>query len=76
MTAILGYAEMLLDAKQTDDERNQCVSTIRPQWLEHLLAIINDLLDISKIEAHKLTVEKLPCALPQFITDVIGLTRP
>lgn len=75
MTAILGYAEMLLDPEQSPEERRKCVNTIRRNG-EHLLAIINDLLDISKIEAQKVTVEKLPCPLPQLISDVIGLTRP
>ena len=75
MNAILGYAEMLLDSNRTDAERQNCVRTIRRNG-EHLLAIINDILDISKIEAQKLTVEKINCELPQFVADVIGLTRP
>jgi len=75
MNAILGYAEMLLDNQQTDAERQNCVRTIRRNG-EHLLAIINDILDISKIEAQKLTVEKINCELPQLVADVIGLTRP
>ena len=75
MTAILGYAEILLDASQSADDRRQCVQTIHRNG-EHLLSIINDLLDISKIEAQKVTVEKLTTALPQLIADVIGLTRP
>jgi signal transduction histidine kinase/CheY-like chemotaxis protein/HPt (histidine-containing phosphotransfer) domain-containing protein len=75
MTAILGYAEMLLDPKQTSDERANCARTIRRNG-EHLLAIINDILDISKIEAQKVNVEKLSCELPQLVADVVGLTRP
>ena len=75
MNAILGYAEMLLDPKQTEEQRRNSARTIRRNG-EHLLAIINDILDISKIEAQKLTVEKLHCELPQLVADVIGLTRP
>ncbi|MDB5299440.1 MAG: luxQ 3 [Phycisphaerales bacterium] len=75
MTAILGYAEMLLDPGQTPADRRSCSQTIRRNG-EHLLAIINDLLDISKIEAQKVTVEKLVYPLPQLIADAIGLTRP
>ena len=75
MNAILGYAEMMLDTSRTEAERQNCVRTIRRNG-EHLLAIINDILDISKIEAQKLTVEKLHCELPQLVADVIGLTRP
>src|SRR6185312_6342327 len=75
MNAILGYAEMLLDSAQNDHDRQNCVRTIRRNG-EHLLAIINDILDISKIEAQKLTVEKVSWDLSQLVADVIGLTRP
>ena len=75
MTAIMGYAEMLLDAGQPPEERMSCARTIRRNG-EHLLQIINDILDISKIEAQKVTVEKLACDLPQLVADVVGLTRP
>jgi len=75
MTAILGYAEMLLDARQSHDERVACANTIRRNG-EHLLAIINDILDISKIEAQKVTVETLQCDLPQLAADVMSLARP
>ncbi|MDB5288888.1 MAG: luxQ 3 [Phycisphaerales bacterium] len=75
MTAILGYAEMLLDPNQSPADRRSCAQTIRRNG-EHLLHIINDLLDISKIEAQKVTVEKLIYPLPQLIADAIGLTRP
>jgi signal transduction histidine kinase/DNA-binding NarL/FixJ family response regulator len=75
MTAILGYSEMLMDPGQTQDEREKCVKTIRRNS-EHLLAIINDILDISKIEAARMSVESIPCDLPQMIADVIALTQP
>ena len=75
MTAILGYAEMLLDPGQPPAERVGCAKTIRRNG-EHLLAIINDILDISKIEAQKVTVERLSCDLPQLVADVIALARP
>ena len=75
MTAIMGYAEMLLDPNQSQQERTNCARTIRRNG-EHLLAIINDILDISKIEAQKVTAERIPCDLPQLVSDVVGLTRP
>ena len=75
MNAILGYAEMLEDPKQSELERQHCVHTIRRNG-EHLLAIINDILDISKIEAQKLTIEKISCDLPELVAEVVNLTRP
>jgi CheY-like chemotaxis protein/HPt (histidine-containing phosphotransfer) domain-containing protein len=75
MTAILGYSEMLMDPGQTQGEREKCVKTIRRNS-EHLLAIINDILDISKIEAARMSIEQIPCDLPQIIADVIALVQP
>ena len=75
MNAILGYAEMLLDKGQSEPQRRNYVNTIRRNG-QHLLTIINDILDISKIEAQKLTVEKIDCDLPQLLADVLALARP
>jgi signal transduction histidine kinase len=55
MTAILGYSDMLQEHDLTGNNRKQFVDVIRRNG-HHLLAIINDILDISKIEAGKLSV--------------------
>jgi signal transduction histidine kinase/DNA-binding response OmpR family regulator len=75
MTAILGYSEMLLDPRHSRGDREKCVQTIRRNS-EHLLAIINDILDISKIEACRMSVENITCELPQLIADVFALVHP
>jgi signal transduction histidine kinase len=72
MTAILGYADLLAHPSQTEDERRRCMQTIRRNG-EHLLAVINDILDVSKIEAGKMTVEKIACTPCQLIADVAAL---
>jgi signal transduction histidine kinase/HPt (histidine-containing phosphotransfer) domain-containing protein/ActR/RegA family two-component response regulator len=74
MTAIIGYADLLLDAHLTEGERSEHVETIRRNGA-HLLAIINDILDLSKIEAGKMSVELLPCSLPQIVAEVASLMR-
>ena len=62
MTAILGFSELLSDPAQDADARRECVTTINRSG-RHLLTIINDILDISKIEAGKMTVEPIACPL-------------
>jgi signal transduction histidine kinase/DNA-binding NarL/FixJ family response regulator/HPt (histidine-containing phosphotransfer) domain-containing protein len=74
MTAVIGYADLLLDPTITASERLNHVQTIRRNG-EHLLSVINDILDLSKIEAGKMTVESLACSPSQIIVDVCSLMR-
>jgi signal transduction histidine kinase/ActR/RegA family two-component response regulator len=74
MTAILGYAELLQSPNQPLEERIDCVSTIRRNG-EHLLSIINNILDLSKIEAERLTIEQVKCSPAQIVGEVAALMR-
>ncbi len=74
MTAILGFAETLLDPNLSETERLTAINTIRRNG-QYLLEIINDILDISKIEAGKLGIEKKPWALPRIVSEVASLMR-
>ncbi len=74
MTAILGFAENMLDPNQSDSERLNCVHTIRRNG-EYLIGIINDILDLSKIEAGKMTVEHTACQPCPIIAEVASLMR-
>ncbi len=75
MTAIVGYSDLMLEPQQTLSDRQDCLQIIRRNG-RHLMALINDILDISKIEAEKMTVERLPCDLPNMVIDVASLMRP
>jgi signal transduction histidine kinase/CheY-like chemotaxis protein/HPt (histidine-containing phosphotransfer) domain-containing protein len=75
MTAIMGYAEMLMEPDHTASERQDSLQVIR-RSAGHLLELINDVLDISKIEADKMTVERIPTDVPQIAADVVSLMRP
>ncbi len=77
MTAILGYAELLLQEdgiEKAPPQRVANINTIQKNG-QHLLSIINDILDLSKIEAGKMTVEQIECSPQQIIHDVLGLVR-
>ena len=75
MTAILGYTDLLLDPMTDNASRNSYLATIRRSG-EHLLHLINDILDLSKIEAGKLTLDLGPCSLVAVIADVASMMRP
>ncbi len=74
MTAILGYADLLLEPDQPPRERIECVQTIRRNG-QHLLTVINDILDISKIEAGCMVVERIECSPARIVMDVASLMR-
>ncbi|MEM1330807.1 MAG: ATP-binding protein [Planctomycetota bacterium] len=69
MTAILGYAEMLTDPHASASERLDAAYVIRRNG-DHLLQIINDILDMSKIEAGKLDVSSEPTEAAQVVGEI------
>ncbi len=71
MTSILGFSERLLDPGLSDADKVEALSRIRRNG-EHLLQIINDILDISKIEAGMLSVEKISCSPHAILAEVHG----
>ncbi|MEO0588551.1 MAG: ATP-binding protein, partial [Planctomycetota bacterium] len=78
MTAILGYAD-LLDTDQdfaADPAQGQnAIKAVRDN-ARHLLAIINDILDMSKVEAGRLEVERVPVNPAELIEDIAAVCRP
>ncbi len=77
MTAILGFADALaedLGQQGASPEAHQALATIRRNS-EHLLAVLNDILDLSKIEAGKLETESIPCSPAELVLDAVGLLR-
>jgi len=72
LTAIIGFSETLLDSNQTLEERVESIQTIINSG-KHLLQIINDILDLSKIEADKLEVDQVPVNPFEIIDDVTNI---
>jgi signal transduction histidine kinase/ActR/RegA family two-component response regulator len=74
MNGIIGLTTMLLDTPLADDQRD--VGQTILQSADSLLTIINDVLDFSKVEAGKLTLEMADVDLRQITEDVIRLLGP
>jgi signal transduction histidine kinase/DNA-binding NarL/FixJ family response regulator/HPt (histidine-containing phosphotransfer) domain-containing protein len=75
MTAIIGYADMMLEPDQSLSDRQDCLQIIRRNGV-HLVDLIGDILDISKIEAGKMEVERVTSAFPHLLVEVVSLMRP
>jgi signal transduction histidine kinase len=77
LTAILGYSELLeRDAQQRDDLAAVAdLQTIRAAG-RHLLTLISDILDLSKIEAGKMTLYLEDFAVTALIDEVVEATCP
>ena len=74
MNGVLGMAA-LLDDTDLDTEQRDLLDTIRASG-DTLLTIINDILDLSKIEANKLELEQVPFDIQESVEDTFSLLRP
>ncbi len=71
MNAILGMEELLSGTSLTDEQKDY-LQTLRNSG-ELLLALINDILDLSKIEAGQLTLESVPLDIRDIVEDVLNI---
>lgn len=74
MTAILGYAELILTDAALAAEQRESVETIQRSGT-HLLNIINDILDLSKIEAGRLELAPERVDLPVLLEEILTAMR-
>ena len=77
MTAILGFADLLLmeeGIEKAPPDRKNALETIKRNG-EHLLEILNDILDLSKVEASSLRIERIRFAPTKIVADVIALMK-
>jgi len=74
LNGILGYAQ-ILERSQTITAQDHRGVEIIHQCGSHLLTLINDVLDLSKIEARKLELQLEPCYLPSLLQGVVEICR-
>jgi len=72
LTSIIGFAELLLDPKLAQHDNSDAVNTIIRNG-RHLLEVVNDILDLSKIETRQLDVERIDVPLPELLSQVEAL---
>ncbi len=72
MNAILGFSRLLVNPNLSDEKKNIFIQLINNSG-NHLLALINDIIDISKIEANLLTIKKRPCDIHHLISETIAI---
>jgi PAS domain S-box-containing protein len=77
LTAIKGFTEMLLDgdAGEVNEEQQEYLDIVKSN-VDRLVALINDLLDISRIESGRIKLDLAPIELPAIINSVVATMRP
>ncbi|MCV2884112.1 ATP-binding protein [Aestuariibacter sp. AA17] len=74
LTAIIGYADGLLEGDINRSEQENVIKVISQNG-NHLLAIISDILDLTKIEANKLTLEVVATDIASLLNEVTSLAE-
>ncbi len=74
MTGVLGMSELLLDTRLDDTQRRYAGSI--QQAGTHLLRLVNDALDLARIEAGRLELERQPFDLAPLLEEVAALMAP
>ncbi|MFI4876269.1 MAG: PAS domain S-box protein [Blastopirellula sp. JB062] len=75
LNGLLGFTDLLLRGAADDPaKRDEYLQVIRASG-RSLLELINDLLDLSKIEAGKLETESVPCDPQQLLAEVVSILR-
>ncbi len=74
MNGILGMTELALSTPLTDEQR-EYLEAVR-QSGEALLGMLNDILDLSKIEARRVAIEHVPFRLRHMVDEAVGLLLP
>lgn len=75
MNAIIGMTEIALKNVGDSFRVEECLQKIKLSS-KHLLGLINDVLDMSKIESNKMTLSMAPMSLKEAIDDIVTIMQP
>jgi two-component system, sensor histidine kinase and response regulator len=73
INAIVGYTELLLDEELSEEQR-EALETVKLST-HTLLALIDDILDLSKVEADKLSLDQIPFNVESLVVDACEMVR-
>ncbi len=74
MNAVIGFNEMMLDTRLNEEQLDYVKTVTRSG--EALLALVDDILDFSKVESGELTIESIPFEPALLASDVCDIVRP
>lgn len=72
LQSIIGYSELLVNERQYNEHHVRAIS----QSSEHLLQIVNEVLDYNRIISGKFTFDARPFSMPELLKEVISVIRP
>jgi signal transduction histidine kinase/DNA-binding NarL/FixJ family response regulator len=75
LNSILGYTQILLKDEQVQGARRAAVETIHRSG-EHLHGLVDGLLDLARIEAGRLRLDRAPMPMHEFLDDLVRMVAP
>lgn len=75
LNAILGFTQLVVEGKADPTEQREFLTDV-VNSSRHLLALVNDVLDLAKVEAGKVEFHPEPVDMPALVTEVVGSLRP
>ena len=74
LNSIVGFSEMIADGRGSTEEREEQARNVLFS-ARTLLSLVNDVLDLSKLDADKMTISPAPCDFPALLSLVVGSLR-
>ena len=75
MNAIIGFATIAASHMDRTDQVRDCIQKILSSS-NHLLGLINDILDMSRIESGKLQIHNQECNIPELMHNLVNIIQP